>query len=127
MSLRNSEGPKEASASEGSDDSLGFYDEIESANQASRVQADLIGAYGQILRQITSKMTEILEKYGDDQQKKRFDEIGEMLSEKAKSMEKIVSGLKEFIDQHSGSFESVLLMLEEFNDAENNNLEAIRD
>jgi hypothetical protein len=111
-----------------SDDSFGFYDEIEIANQAAGKQAELIGSYGLILNEITIDMQRTIQEYGDDQQKKRFDLIGDMLSEKAISMELIVRDIKDCSDRHFTSFENVLLMIEEFN-AEGNEdgIRSLRD
>lgn len=111
-----------------SDDSLGFYDEIEIANQATEKQAELIHSYGIILNEMTSDMNRIINEYGDDQQKKRFDLIGDLLSEKAINMEIIVKDIKYCSDKHFSSFENVLLMIEEF-DVEGNKegLQSLRD
>jgi hypothetical protein len=100
-------------------DSLGFYDEIEISNQAANTQAELIGSFGKILNDLSEGMDKTLKDYGDDQQKKRFDIIGNMLSDGAMRMEAIVQNMKECTNIHSASFENVLLMIEEF-DVEGN-------
>lgn len=59
---------------------IGFFDELEKANQAAATQANLVEAYGNIMTETSSEIKRILEKYGEDQKKLRFDEIGDMLS-----------------------------------------------
>jgi len=108
-------------------DALGFYDELEKANEAAVEQARLTEAYGAILNDIATQLPSIVSMYGDDQQKRRFDHIGDMLSEKARAMDIVVRDMKRVVTQHSESFENVLLMLDEFASDADDEVQALRN
>lgn len=108
------------------DGGLGFFDELERAKESSDAQGELISAYGSILTDMTAQMNDILDRFGQNDQKKKFDLIGELLFEKADRMDSIVKDMRIHADNHASSFENVLLMFDEFGKGELEN-DAVRN
>ncbi|RWD01201.1 MAG: hypothetical protein EOS73_24420 [Mesorhizobium sp.] len=93
-------------------DDVGFFDEAERSSLALTALAELIGTYSQLIVAMTSEMKSALEKYGDNDQKAKFDDIGAIFAQKAISMGEITDQMRLRVKEHSDSFESVLLMIE---------------
>jgi len=128
-SLQNEEIPSADIVIDGDKvENLGFYDELEVANEAISEQALEVSEFGRILSDMTADIKRILGSYDDTQQKKRFDELGDMLASRAEIMNLITGRMQSNLERHSISFENVLLMLEEFDqDGNKEGISSLKD